>query len=91
MEEQDVYKKAEKRVEEKLGFYTHAAVYVVVNIFLIVLNLVTSPDHKWFFWPLFGWGIGLLFHGVGVFISGESSLKERMIKKEMERSREGDQ
>jgi hypothetical protein len=87
MEENEAYKRAEKRVEDKLGFYTHAAVYVVVNIFLAVLNLLTSPDHKWFVWPLFGWGIGLLFHGVGVFISGESSMKERMIERELKRNR----
>jgi hypothetical protein len=25
---------------------------------LLVINLVTSPDHLWFYWPLFGWELG---------------------------------
>jgi hypothetical protein len=32
-----------------------------------------------------GWGIGLFFHGLGVFASFKGdSIKERMIEKEME-------
>ena len=42
-------------------------VEILVNIFLIVLNLVTSPKYLWFFWPLLGWGIGVVFHGLSVF------------------------
>ena len=28
---------------------------------------MTSPDALWFYWPLLGWGIGVLFHGMKVF------------------------
>jgi len=91
MDGNETYRKAEKRVEAKLGFYTHIVVYVVVNIFLIALNLITGPNEIWFYWPLFGWGLGLIFHGVGVFISGESGVKERMIQKEMDKNRKIDQ
>jgi len=46
----------------------------------------TSPEYSWFIWPLFGWGIGLLFHGLGVFVfTGEPAYKERMIEKEMKK------
>ena len=86
MENQDAYKKAEKRVEAKIGFYTHLAVYVGVNILLIIINLLTSTQELWFKWPLIGWGIGVCFHALGVFVFTErSSIKERMIKKEMEK------
>jgi len=58
---------------------------VGVNLLLIVINLVTAPGHLWFRWPLMGWGIGLFFHGVGVFASFKGdSIKKRMIEKEME-------
>ena len=86
MDNQEASKKAEKRVEAKIGFYTHLAVYVGVNILLIIINLLTSTQELWFKWPLIGWGIGVCFHALGVFVFPErSSIKERMIKKEMEK------
>jgi hypothetical protein len=42
-------------------------VYVLVNAFLILIDIVTSPGDYWFFWPLLGWGIGLVLHAVSVF------------------------
>jgi hypothetical protein len=84
MEHQEAYEKAKKRVEAKLGFYIHLTVFAGVNLLLIVINLMSSPYYLWFKWPLMGWGIGLFFHGVGVFASFKGdSMKERMIEKEM--------
>jgi Na+/citrate or Na+/malate symporter len=84
MENQELYQKAQKRVEAKIGFYLHLTVYVVVNILLIVVNLTTSTKYLWFKWPLIIWGLGLLFHSIGVrFSSAGYSIKERMIEKEM--------
>jgi hypothetical protein len=65
--EEERYFKAKKRVEEIKGFYGNLIAYIFVNIGLIIINLVTSPQYLWFFWPLFGWGIGLVFHGLKVF------------------------
>ena len=61
------YEKAKKRVKELKGFYSHLARYVVVIPVLIFINLFFSPKHIWFYWPMLGWGIGLLFHALGVF------------------------
>ena len=66
-QEEERYFKARKRVEEIKGFYGNLIAYVVVNIGLVVLNLLTSPGYLWFFWPMLGWGIGVLFHGMKVF------------------------
>ncbi len=86
MENQEAYEKAKKRVEAKIGFYIHLAVYVGVSILLIIINLLTSTRELWFRWPLIGWGIGVLFHALGVFAFTEpSSIKERMIEKEMKK------
>jgi hypothetical protein len=86
MNDQAKYKKAEKTVEAKLGFFRHLIVYLAVNAFLLIINLITSPDALWFYWPLLGWGIGLFFHGVGVFSrSKTSSFKKRMIEKEVKK------
>ncbi|MEZ4712958.1 MAG: 2TM domain-containing protein [Caldilineaceae bacterium] len=84
MTDQREYERIEKKVEEKLGVYIHLAVYLVINLFLIALNLSLSPDAYWFQWPLIGWGIGLLFHVLGVFVFGEgTAIKKRMLEDEM--------
>lgn len=52
-----------------LSFIFHAWFYVMVNIFLLIINL-TSLDLLnllWFPWALGGWGIGFGFHAVGFF------------------------
>jgi hypothetical protein len=86
MENQEAYEKAKKRVEAKIGFYIHLAVYVGVNLLLLIINLTTSPGYLWFKWPLMGWGIGLFFHGLGIFaFSKGEAIKERMIEKEMKK------
>jgi len=55
-------REAEEKVAARLRFYNHLFVYVGVNAFLIVINLLTSPFRWWFVFPLLGWGIGLFFH-----------------------------
>lgn len=80
------YRRARARVEARLGFYRHAAVYVAVNLFLAIWNLTRSPEHLWFGWPMFGWGIGLLAHGISVFsYRWRSAGKEQMIQRELAR------
>jgi hypothetical protein len=84
--EEESYERARKKVEARIGFYIHLGVYIGVNILLIVINLLTSREYLWFKWPLMGWGVGVLFHAMGVFVfSKQSSIKERMIRKEMEK------
>ena len=65
--EQDKYERARKRVDELKSFYSHLFVYLAVNAGLFLLNILTSPRHLWFYWPLIGWGIGLAIHGLSVF------------------------
>jgi uncharacterized oligopeptide transporter (OPT) family protein len=88
MENEESYQRARKRVEAKIGFYIHLTVYIVVNILLIIINLLTSPKYLWFIWPLMGWGIGIFFHGMATFIflgRKFKEIKDRMIEKEMKR------
>jgi hypothetical protein len=57
---------------------------------LLALNLWTSPNHLWFYWPLLGWGIGSDFHGLKVFnfmpFLGQD-WEEQKIKEFMTRAR----
>ncbi len=51
------------------GFWGHLVSYLAVNLFLIVLNLITSPSYFWAIFPLLGWGLGLFFHWWNVYQS----------------------
>jgi hypothetical protein len=82
------YEKAKKRVEEIKGFYSHLIVYVIVNIGLFLLNLFTTPGNWWFYWVILGWGIGLFFHGMGVFVFSKfpgKQWEERKINEVMKK------
>jgi len=66
--DEERYKAAKKRVEDIKGFYVHLLVYGCVNLGLFLINVLSSPGTWWFYWPLLGWGIGLLVHGLTVFV-----------------------
>jgi hypothetical protein len=86
MNNQEVYERAKKRVEAKVGFYRHLTIYIAVCALLIIINFSTSTEYIWFIWPLMGWGFAVLLHALKVFaFPGESDVTERMIEKEMER------
>ena len=83
--DEELRSKARNRAEEKIGFYTHAAVYVIVNLFLIVVWWFTGGlgTFPWFIFPLFGWGIAIVIHFIGTFKGLQYS--EKMIEKEYEK------
>lgn len=89
MDSDPKYEDARKRVKALKGFYSNLFMYVVVNISLLIINLLTSPERLWFFWVLIGWGIGIIFQAFSVFgknaVFGseweEKKIKEYMKKK----------
>ncbi|WP_264521923.1 2TM domain-containing protein [Flavobacterium sp. N1994] len=66
-EEYERYQRAKKQVDEIRGFYGHLLSFVLVMLILLFINLKYTPQNLWFFWPMLGWGIGLLFHGLKAF------------------------
>lgn len=77
---------ARKRAGAKLGWYTHAAVYVVVNLAIFAVSQYAFGSRRWSVFPLLGWGLGLALHGVSVFVlGGGSGLRERLVQKEREK------
>lgn len=91
---------ARKRVARLKGFYIHAMVYVLVNLFLTVVSVNARMgngegfnealfDLDTFVTPLF-WGIGLVFHAARVFGYSPFFSKDwetRQIQKYMEEDR----
>lgn len=82
----DIERLARKRASAKLGWYLHASVYVLVNLYLFAVSQYGYGGRHWHAFPLLGWGLGLALHGVSVFVIGKgSSLRERMVQRERER------
>ncbi|MEH2425169.1 MAG: 2TM domain-containing protein [Nostoc sp.] len=44
------------------AFWGHFISFLAVNLFLILMNLITSPSYFWAIFPVLGWGLGLFFH-----------------------------
>lgn len=63
----DLERLARKRARAKLGWYLHACVYVLVNLFLAYLS--SRHSAHWAIFPAVGWGLGLLIHGAAVWIA----------------------
>ncbi|NRB62840.1 MAG: 2TM domain-containing protein [Saprospiraceae bacterium] len=79
------YKEARKRVKKKKDFYEHFTTYVVMSVFFLLLNLVTAPGQWWFYWPILGWGFGVVFHYLDVFgIPGLGTLSRDWEERAME-------
>ena len=72
------YDLAKRKVDAIIGFKVHFGVYLAVNLFLVVLNLLLlkkkSPQGEplpflvyfWSIWPIIGWGVGVLLHYVAM-------------------------
>lgn len=89
--------RAEKRIKDLKGFYSHLMVYAVVNIIIsavhIVINISAGESFTGAFFN-FGtfstwifWGIGIFFHGAKVFgfnLFFGKDWEERKIKQYLE-------
>lgn len=84
---QEIDHLAAKRAGRKMGWYIHAFVYVCVNIGLALLS--SFNGHHWAIFPALGWGLGLLIHGLVVFIAPPgSSFHQRLVQQERTRLQE---
>ena len=77
---------ARRRAGAKLGWYAHASVYVLVNLFLFAMSSEGFGTRAWSIKPLLGWGLGLALHGIAVwFLGAGGSVREGMVQRERER------
>ena len=66
MESEERYRRAKRRVRVLKGFYIHLATYIAVMALLLLIDFLTGGGW-WFYWPLLGWGIGIVAHAFTVF------------------------
>ena len=83
---EEIERLAHKRAAAKMGWYTHACIYVVVNAFLFLSGPLGAHARHWNFYPALGWGLGLALHFISVFLMGQgSNFREQLLQRERER------
>ena len=82
---EDIDRIARKRAGAKLGWFIHATVFVVVNLFVFGMSQPAFGTRPWSVKPLLGWGLGLTLHGISVWFLGTGGgLRERLVQRERE-------
>ncbi|PWH84544.1 histidine kinase [Algibacter marinivivus] len=79
----DSYMRALNHVDELKGFYYSVISYCLVIPFLIFINYKTSWSFQWFWFPMFGWGIGLAIQAFRVFVN-DGAFGRKWEKRKME-------
>jgi len=92
--ENSKYVKAVERVEKLKEFYQNLVSFCLVIPFLIFINIKFFPSFHWFWFPIFGWGIGLTFHflevnNYNIFLG--RNWEDRKIKEMMEQENKNNQ
>ncbi len=80
MTEEEKYRFAKKRVNEIRGYYVSLIIYIIVNIALFLIWLFNGRGYPWFFWPMGGWGIAMIFQTLNVFVFAKGNWEQRKIK-----------
>ncbi len=83
----NAYFKAKERVKDIKEFYGNLLSYCIVIPFLIFINYKTYWEFQWFWFPVFGWGLGLTIHAFTVFGYG-ANWEERKIEEIMKKNQE---
>jgi hypothetical protein len=82
--DEELDRRARRRAGARMGWYVHAIVFLAVNTALAFLSF--SSGRHWAIYPALGWGLGLLLHGVGVWVAlGGGGLQDRLVAQERER------
>lgn len=77
---------AQRRAKARIGWLTHAFVFVAVNLLLAAIALASGHAPRPFGVTTLAWGFGLAMHGLSVLLHGSgASLVERMVARERER------
>ena len=74
-DEDVAFRRATERVRARIGFAAHVGVYLAIGLLLLVLNLVTTPESLWFFWPMLFWLIALAAHVAVLFGPGMRAIE----------------
>jgi eukaryotic-like serine/threonine-protein kinase len=64
--------------QQRVVFYRHAGIYLIVNAAIMVLGLALLTFTPWWVWflPALGWGIGVAIHGLIALTASEQDWRE---------------
>ena len=71
------------RIRAKRSFWTHLLIYLTVNTLLVVIWATTTTGFFWPVWPILGWGIGVVAHGISV-LANPREVSEERIERELQ-------
>lgn len=77
--------RARKIAKKKADFIKHFIIYVIVIVFLAIINNVTYRGYQWWLWPALGWGIGVVLNFFSVYVFKGKELEERIMRSELEK------
>ncbi|MEU4295289.1 2TM domain-containing protein [Kribbella sp. NPDC026596] len=60
--EDQLREQAVEELRKRRELAGHVLAYLTVNTFLVVIWYLTGAGFFWPVFPMFGWGIGLIFH-----------------------------
>jgi len=87
MSDSNRYIKAKKHIDDLKGFYGSLISFCIVIPFLIIIYYQFTPDIiQWFWFPIFGWGLGLTIQGFQTFGYG-ANWEERKIRELMNKGK----
>ena len=71
--------KAQKIIKEKTDFYIHFAIYIIVNLFIIIQWwwITDGEGFPWFITTLGGWGIGIVAHFIVTYMKVKEYQKAK--------------
>ena len=81
--------RARKRVESRSAMLWHIVAYVIVNAFMVFLDINGGGGIDWAIWVIVPWGIGLAFH-LGAYFIEERGIEERKYQEYLEEEKKRD-
>jgi hypothetical protein len=86
LNETELRRLAERRVDAKAGFWIHAAIFVVVNAGMAFANLTSPSAGPWFLWSAGCWSLTLIVQGIVVYFPTRD-FRRRAVDAEVARLR----
>lgn len=83
----DLEQQTLKEVKQLKRFYTKSIRYGFTMLFLLIINLIVSPDYLWVIWPALGWGVLILWKSLRNYLVAttfDSTWEKQQVKKRME-------
>lgn len=60
-------KQARQDAQQLQEFFQHLSAFIVVNLVLLIIDLLSDPGDFWFYWVTLFWGIGLVIQAFDAF------------------------